>query len=74
LDEDDTWLCFQFDLAVMKLGQHVELLVRDMPEDGSLIIDDLFESKEGKKKADLRYRSAAPFVRRKMEVPASGIW
>ena len=74
VDPEDTWLCFQVDLAVARLGEHVEMRLRELDEGEVLVVDDLFKHEDEEAKAASRFRSAAHLVTRKVKVNERGIW
>lgn len=63
----DRWLAYQFDLACVVVGRDTERKLADGASPDVLFAD-------GAGQHVGRFRSAAPFVRKTMKVPDSGIW
>jgi hypothetical protein len=72
----DEWAAYQLDVATLTVGRWVDGKLSERNKQGRPIhrLTDLLRDKPAQGQSSSGYRSAAGFVVRKMQIPASGVW
>lgn len=72
----DDWAAYQLDVATLTVGRWVDGKLAERTKEGEPVhrLSALLRESEKGQSGSSGYRSAAGYVTKKMEIPASGVW